>query len=253
MKPLLARFKYIFSVQLLALSFASCSLNASHTPAKEIPIAWHPGFTMQELLASPGNPIVHPSELPHLITASWYAEINVTATKTGETTFASCKDYFEKAGKLTRTIKDNEMSAYIEFAIMCDATKLFLEAESSETTFLPDDILNANTPKIWPKKIAFQISPDESRRKSLNPKLTTWADITPLLKYEKKSETKSIYYLTGGYQEIDIIGRGDSNNDGVEDIFVISRDYVEGGNYFNMRLFVLSVSEKGNWDLISSI
>ncbi len=253
MKKLPINQKHIVSILMYVTCLASCSLNASHTPVKSIPISWYPGFTMQELLSSPGSPINQPSDLPRLINAPWYAEIHVTATKTGEALFSSCKDYIEKASKATRTIKDNEMSAYLEFATMCDATQLLVTSKKSEETFLPNDFLNTDTPKIWPKEIAFQISTEESRRNALNPRRTTWADVTPVLKYEKKSDTLSVYFLNGGYQEINIIGKGDFNRDGIEDILVLSKDYVEGGNYFNMRLFVLSVNADGHWQLINAI
>ena len=41
--------------------------------------------------------------------------------------------------------------------------------------------------------------------------------------------------------------------DDIEDVFILSRDQVEGGNYFNMRLFILSVNSQGNWKLIKEI
>ncbi len=253
MKRLLTHQKHLLSILICVTCLASCTLNASPPNKGAIPVTWFPGFTMQGLLASPGTPIQQPGDLARLITSPWYAEIQVTATKTGEASLASCKDYFEKAGKATRTIRDNEMSAYLEFATMCDATQLLVAANNAEKTFLPNAFLNANTPTLWPKEIAFQISTEESRRNMLNPKLTTWADITPILKYEQKTDTQSVYYLKGGSQEIDIIGRGDTNHDGIEDLIVLSRDYAEGGSYFNMRLFVLSVRTNGNWVLLKAL
>ncbi len=62
----------------------------------------------------------------------------------------------------------------------------------------------------------------------------------------------TVYFHDGGYQEVEILGNGDANNDGIEDVFIVVRDYVEGGNYFNMRLFVLSVNAKGSWELIKN-
>jgi len=101
--------------------------------------------------------------------------------------------------------------------------------------------------------MALQISTEESKRNAQNPELKTWADVTPIIKHESQTEFSSIYSHKGGYQKIEVLGHGDANNDGIEDIFIVSRDSVEGGNYFNMRLFVLSANSQGKWDLIKAL
>ncbi|MCJ8296638.1 MAG: hypothetical protein MJK15_19770 [Colwellia sp.] len=65
-----------------------------------------------------------------------------------------------------------------------------------------------------------------------------------LTKYESQSATKSTYYHNGGYQKLEIIGRGDTNNDLIEDVIIVVHDYLEGGNYMNIRLLVLSVDRQ---------
>ena len=62
-----------------------------------------------------------------------------------------------------------------------------------------------------------------------------------------------IFYFDGGYQELEIIGRGDTNNDDIEDVIVVVHDYLDGGNYMNIRLLVLSVDKQNNWQLIKSL
>jgi len=44
-----------------------------------------------------------------------------------------------------------------------------------------------------------------------------------------------------------------TNNDGVEDVIVVVHDYLDGGNYMNSRLLVLSVDTKDNWQLIKML
>jgi len=184
---------------------------------------------MPEILASSDISLNNISDLSKLISAPWYADVNVRQTKIGVTVFSSCVDYFDKAEPSTRTIRDNEMNAYLEFKIMCEATRLLINANNSKESFLPSIILNADVPKFWPKIIALQISTEESRRINHNPNLATWDDVTPIIKIETDSKTKSTYFHDGGYQEIEILGNGDANSDDIEDVFIVVCDHVERG------------------------
>lgn len=245
--------KPILAIFLCFLGLVGCTLTLSKETTKNFPVKWNTGFKMPELLATSNIPLNSINELSQLIIAPWYAEVGVSKTKVGETVFSSCEDYFDNAEPFTRTIRDNEMSAYIEFKIMCEATRLLINANKSKESFLPSNVLNDDSPKLWPKEMALQISTEESKRSNQNTELRSWDEVTPIIKYESKSETKSVYFHEGGYQEVEILGRGDANNDGIEDIFIVVRDYVQGGDYFNLRLFVLSVNRQGNWILIKSI
>ncbi len=250
MKYSLFKFARISVIFLCSIGLASCASNESNEKRKSIPVSWSSGFTLPSILASSDVSLNNVSDLSELISAPWYADIDVRETKSGESVFSSCADYFDKAKSTTRTIRDSEMYAYLEFKIMCEATRLLINAQNSKESFLPNAILNNVTPKFWPKKFALQISTKESMRIACDSKLRTWADVTPITKVEVYSKTKSTYFHDGGYQEVEILGFGDSNNDGIEDVFIVVHDHVEGGNYFNIRLFVLSINSNGSWELI---
>ena len=250
MKYSLFKFTRISVIFLCSIGFASCASNESNGKTKSIPVSWSSGFTLTSMLASLDVSLNNISDLSELISAPWYADIDVRDTKSGGSVFSSCADYFDKAKSTTRTIRDSEMNAYLEFKIMCEATQLLINAQNSKESYLPNTILNNETPKLWPKKIALQISTKESMRIARDAELRTWADVTPITKVDVYSKTKSAYFHDGGYQEVEILGFGDSNNDGIEDVFIVVHDHVEGGNYFNIRLFVLSVNSSGIWELI---
>jgi len=252
MKLSLLSYTRIMAIFLCFIGLASCAINESNESKNSFPVSWNTGFTMPSILASSDVSLNSIGHLSKLISALWYTDVDVRQTKVGETVFSSCADYFDKSKPSTRTIRDNEMNAYLEFKIMCEATRLLINANNSKESFLPDIILNDDAPKSWPKEIALQISTEETKRITHTSKLKTWVDVTPIIKVETYSETKSVYFHDGGYQEVEILGNGDANNDGIEDIFIVVRDYVEGGNYFNIRLFVLSVNAKGNWELIKN-
>jgi len=246
-KPLL-----IASAIFFLVTVQGCVTNAAPAPKVSIPVNWNSGFTLPELLASTIE-FTTIEDLKQLIAAPWYADITMIHTKAGDCVFNTCQNYFDRAIQTTRTAKENEMGPYLEFKVMCEAANLFLSAKNATSSYLPERVLSNDLPNLLPKSVALQTSLEESKRNANNVALRHWADITPLTKYEPLSATKSIYYHEGGYQELEIIGRGDTNNDGIEDVIVVVHDYLDGGNYMNIRLLVLSVDTKDNWQLIKML
>lgn len=242
----------IVSTLLSIVIVQGCAGNMVNKSDNTIPVTWDSGFILPDLLAS-AIEINQISNITQLIATPWYAEIAVSHTKSGQSIFTSCQDYFEQAIAATRTSKENEMGPYLEFKAMCEAARLLISAKDSKWSYLPDLILSDESPRLWPKSVALQTSQEESKRNDKNNALTFWEDITPITKYESQSITKSTYHHKGGYQELDIVGRGDSNNDSIEDVIVVVRDYLEGGNYFNIRLLILSVDIQNKWRVLAEI
>ena len=243
--------KLISAAILCSTVLSACTAPVSREPIKKIPVAWSTGFTMPELLETPIVHLEAHRDLEKLLTAPWYSGITVSQTAVEETTFSSCNDYFNNAKPSTRTIKDDEMDAYLELTMMCEATRILINAREAKVSYLPYHTLNKEAPRLWPKEVALQISTEEARRAASNQNLITWNDVTPITRYEKKSETKSTYFHQGGSQEVEIVGTGDTNNDDVEDLIITVRDHTDEGSYFNIRLFVLSKDRQGGWKLIS--
>ncbi len=243
-KPLL-----IASSLFLLAAVQGCETNDVPESKVSIPVSWNTGFTLPDLLES-SIELNKNSDIERLVEAPWYTDIAVIRAKTGDSVFTSCQDYFEQATNTTHTANEYEMRHYLKFKVMCEAAQLLLSAKNSTWSYLPDPVLSKDLPSLLPKSIALQTSLEESKRNTKNAALTYWADITPITKYIFQSATKSTYHHNGGYQELEIVGRGDTNSDRIEDIIVVVYDYLEGGNYMNIRLLVLSVDRQNNWHLI---
>ena len=247
LKPLL-----IISTLMCVVLVQGCFSGIDKKSSQSIPVSWQSGFTLPDLLATPAK-LQTVDDLKRLIIAPWYADILVRNSKVGESVFSSCLDYFEQVMETTRTVKDNEMGPYLEFKAMCEGARILMSSETSEWNYFPDLILDEDLPSKLPKNIALQTSLEESMRNAKDVTLVHWQDITPITAYEKQSTTKSTYRHNGGYQELEIVGRGDTNNDHVEDVIVVMRDYVEGGDYMNIQILVVSVDKQGGWQLINKI
>jgi len=213
-------------------------------------VTWSEGYQMPELL-SESISIKKQSDLKKLLTAPWYAKITVINAKTpGEEKLSNCSQYLLEATDKIRTLRENEMSPFLEFVVMCRATEALINAKEPLKSSLPGNFLNKTMPDKFPKVMAFQVSEKEITKSMSNRHLRYWGDINKNLSFEAVSKNKVKFSGQGGEQEIALVGRGDLNHDGDEDVLLSSRETVEGGSYFNYRLFALSVSEKGEWLLI---
>ncbi|MCF6325363.1 MAG: hypothetical protein L3J89_13760 [Gammaproteobacteria bacterium] len=133
---------------------------------------------------------------------------------------------------------------------MCRSTQLLFNAKNPEKSNIPGDFLNEFMPEKFPSALAFQTSTREAGKNANDKSKRYWNDINQNLQFEAISKDRVKFFNDGGTQNISLVGRGDFNTDGLEDVLISSRDSVEGGSYFNFRLFALSVNEKGEWQLI---
>lgn len=236
----------------LACLFILTSSCVNTEVGTEYPVSWTSQYTMASLLDD-AIIIKEQNDLKNAINASWYAEVDIITDENESseiTPLSSCKDYFSKATSHTTTLREYETGPFLLLAKMCRATELLLHANPSKYSYISNNFLNKSTPHIFPSEIAFQISTGEAEKNAKDKSKHYWADINQNLQFEAISETQSKFFDDGGSQIIDLIGRGDFNADGIEDILISSRDSVEDGDYFNLRLFSLSVNEKREWRLI---
>lgn len=236
----------IFKSTLICIALSGCLSHQINN--SEFPIVWNTGFTMVDLLESNDDlGLTSNADLAQLINATWYAEFELINTASGESSFSSCQDLFNQSLPTTYTRRDSEYSAYLSFKTMCSATKLLVHARSSKVSYIPPTIFTKNTPNIWPKSFAIRTSALEAQRINNNSTLNSWNDVTPISGYEFISDTKAIYSNTDVKQELEIVGKGDFNDDEVEDLLLLSQDALTDSNYFNSRLFMMTVDAVGNW------
>lgn len=216
------------------------------------PVSWYSGFKMPELLAEDVD-VEGREKLSDLLIKEWYAPIDVVDTRSAEEgTFSTCEQYLQGVTPETRTLRAHEMSAFVELAIMCRATKLLGNADRPHVSYIPEPILAASSPDRLPSALAFETSKTESDKNRNDPTVQSWGDINEVRKVDVICPRVVDFYTTGGVQRLELVGRGDFDGDGVEDVLISSRDSVDGGSYQHLRLFVLSVDAEGGWQTIKS-
>lgn len=216
-----------------------------------IPIEWTPEFNMATLLLEKTT-VASQEDLSKLLSGRWYASIDVEADMVDESkALNNCNDLFAIGKSDLHAQRESENNALLEFKVMCVATRLLAEAKPAQYSSVPANPLDADLPKKLPKAFALITSQSEWQHIQRNPNLAHWGDVNPITRIEKKSENQSVYYSDGGAQTLAILGRADINGDKWNDILVTIKDTVKGGNYFNLRLFVLSVTAQGQWDVVA--
>ncbi|MGF1686638.1 hypothetical protein L4C36_08080 [Photobacterium japonica] len=239
-----------FIALFLLLASQGCTSSVGHDNINNNTVTWSTGFTLSNLLISPIT-LNSINDIPNLITANWYGSFTVKNKNNDVINIDSCQDYLER--KPLTTVNYYDINPFLNITVMCEAAKYLIDAKPSQVTYLPTSPLDKALPLALPKEIALQTSTNEYKRTMDDESLTFWGEIRPIIRFESISESKAIYHFDGGYQEIDIVGRGDVNHDKVEDLIVVIRDSLEGGSYFNLRLFILSFNKNREWSVIEEI
>lgn len=217
---------------------------------KEYPVSWSSGLTIAELL-SEEIAINDKDDLQRLLHMDWYTSIDVINTRSsGEASFANCNDYLTESTPATRTLRENEMPAFLELAMMCRASETLARAGSANISYIPSAFINASSPEVFPAGVALEISATEAKNRANDPAVRGWSDVNNNFGVETISANKGNFHHDAGTQQLEWVGRGDLDGDKVEDVLISSRDSVQGGSYFNLRLFALTADANGTWRII---
>jgi hypothetical protein len=238
-----------FELAILLTYLVACS-NAQQIKAQHTPPQWTEAFTMPSLLAEEVD-VTTPQDIQALLSRQWYGAIDIRhAANSKVTSLDNCSSYFHNKTPQLRALSDNQQSAFAELKMACEATRLMANANASTRSFLPNPILSKTTPQQLPKSIALVTSQTEREKLMANPNKQVWGDINTITHIERLSDYQMRYSSQTGDQTLAEIGRGDINQDGIEDVLIQCQDSVAGGSYSNFRLFVFSVNQNGEWKLL---
>lgn len=217
--------------------------------AHALPVTWTQELGMASLLDQ--SPEVNTQkDLSELLGLPWYTSINIKAPELNKPqSVASCNEYFAVKTPELRAQKEQEYSALLELMMMCEATRLLSEASPAKQSNIPAQPLNAQLPEKLPNSIALVTSQSEWNRIKNDQGISTWGDVNAVSVAEQPSTHQIEFRSDAGLQTLSILGRGDFNEDGSEDLLLSVKDTVEGGSYFNLRLFVLTVIDQGDWQV----
>ncbi len=214
------------------------------------PISWTQEFNMADLLEDSID-VYSQKDLAQLMERLWYASLAVQLPATSELrTLNNCNDYLAIETEKPVARRDQENNALLELMVMCEATRLLSRATAAHSSNIPPSPLHAHSPEEFPKVLGLVTSESEKNLVRSDPDIFKWSDVNSVSEAKRLSPDRFAYYSDSGMQILSLIGRGDFDADGLEDILIRSTDSVEGGSYFDMRLFALTVDKHGLWRAI---
>lgn len=208
-------------------------------------VSWSSEYRMAEYLAEPVK-VRKKADLQQLLELSWYSSFDVLSVDKKRTVLNNCLEYFNLTKEVVGTIPAHDYKFFLFLARMCRAAEALIHAEDAKYSYIPSHFIDKSMFNNFPKEMAFQIS-NEDVEKVKSPKNRYWSDIEKGLKFEFIKENQARFSGNGGRQVVSLMGRGDFNNDNIEDVLLSIQETVVSGTYSNFRALVLSVDQQGHW------
>lgn len=221
-----------------------CSANTPLPPPRSgVEPAVGTGFTLPALLAVP--PQADSAASAHdLLDATWYATFELAPQRTPEAAapYATCSAYLERAHEQLAPVDESAAAAFMEIAAMCEATALIAQARPAAHSWIGDAAIDEALPVHLPAEFALRVA--ESGRIPAGDE-RRWAEVEPDIEGHRLAADSVRFSHPHGIQEIALVARADFDGDGIEDLLLLSRDYVDAGSYAAFRLFLLTRLENG--------
>ncbi len=228
------------------LLIMGCAPKVTLAATKVYPVQWFSGFAMAELLLKEKTPVSDQQDIKALLDKHWYMPFELVNLQTKEVFSADrCNQVLPTITQL-ETDKPYEFPPFIYLTAMCAAAESIAKARPAQYSFLSSFKLDADFPLHAPKNLALVISDSEWKRVLQNKKIVSWADVETVKFVSKKDEYQAKYDLSGAYQNVSLIARGDFNHDNIEDILLYAKAHVVGGSYVSYRLFWLTKTDENS-------
>jgi hypothetical protein len=139
------------------------------------------------------------------------------------------------------TVVPSDFDVYQDREARCRAAALLARAQPSKTSFLRGFALDAQAPNRLPAALAFTVSPeDEQRVSQATARGEAWSDVADVRLLEQASTGEARFGADASEQHLSIVGQGDVNGDGFEDLLLLSRGRLTEGSLKSTSLLVLT-------------
>jgi hypothetical protein len=187
-------------------------------------------------------------DLKRQMEAKWSRSFEVVSPSEGEkpTLITTCQEALQGIASGVEPAHSYEYSAYQLSLADCYGIENLTNARPSRTSHVRDLRLDESTVRKLPVALAFGIIEltEYERRQSDN--LSTIEDAQKIDRLEAVSTySTELYDGEDGRQRLTILGYGDLNNDGVEDLILKVEDDILSTNALLVRLFHLTRLQEG--------
>ena len=259
LKRIPAKFRILSSLMSLCLAaflFACSNIHASLYSKPEamanssgMTVSWTDELRMAKLLANDVS-VSSLRDLDELLKRQWYTSIAVAGDSITSSTLNNCETYFAQKTQNLHAQNESAQNGLRELEVMCQATRLLSGATSAIRSNIPTRPLDTALPAHLPKAFAIVTAQTELNRIQQDERKVYWNDVNVVTHTQKQTAFRRTYFSAGAEQSLALLGRGDINRDGEQDLLVTLQDTLTGGSYVNLRLFVLTVNSYSQWRII---
>jgi hypothetical protein len=209
----------------------------SQQAPKEYAVNWSP--SLLEFIGHPAPADGQQSALEARLGQAWEDALQLT---NGQRTVEarSCRALLDLDGTY-ETVVPSEFNVYQDLEAQCRAAALLVRAQPSKTSFVHGFALDAQAPNRLPAALAFTVSPeDEQRVSQASARGESWSAVEDVHLLEQASADEARFGANASEQHLTIVGHGDVNGDGVEDLLLLSRGRLTEGSLKGTRLLLLT-------------
>lgn len=208
------------------------------------PVVWYNGIIVNDA------PIKKFDEWSQRLSETWhlgtYKPSFRLAGKAGrKVTVDTCDGLFKADAADTKLSPDESFNVYRAWAQSCYASKVMASAKKAKVSHLSDFKLDKKWVGELPARLSLTISKDDQRRidsvVARHGGLVEATDVASMkFKNTDKVQQVTVTDKSGGVVRIDLVGKGDFNGDGIEDLLVATTDSIDGGDYQSLGLYTLT-------------
>jgi hypothetical protein len=196
--------------------------------AQTHPVEWSPALGLGSA-ADIGQALEKPFDSPTTVNKGTQSAV-----------VSNCNQYLKYRALGFAARSDRDASVLKSRGVDCQALRALRQAKPARVSHVSDFHLDAKAPGLLPATLAPSLSSDEEQTvKDAAARGLSWLDYQPKLT-SKPGERQLSVTADDTTTKLEIYGRGDFNNDGIEDILIRADVSLAAGSYTNSRLFLLT-------------
>lgn len=247
--------------RLLAIGFLAAFVSACASHPTES--AFYPAPTSEldlHIIGQQRATPVQASELGAFLSSAWSDPLTLVSEPATDSTLSisTCEELLEKLHKNQDLQAANpaDRPAFLYRTNICLAVDALSKAKPSRITHVRSLPLDASATEVLPSELAFATSHEYTKRlkqyrgKPLSA-VFLQEDGFGLAGIEAVSAHRILIHdAADGRQELAILGYGDLNEDGIEDLLLMVQNTINGASYYSSLLYALTGNGNGPLQLL---
>ncbi len=214
------------------------------TTTSNLQLVWYPGLMLDKMLKQT-LPTKTRQDIGDLLKAEWYDSFELVNPKSASNrkSVKTCLEFFKAAENKLEPVNPRDAIPYMELGMMCYAANAVYTGKNASKTYYGDFKFDKSIVDTFPPDLANIVSVEDRKKILANKKITSWSQAGKIQSIKIVNEKKAIIRGKGESQEIELIAKGDFNNDSIVDFIVLLRNNVDEGSFGSVELFVLTKVE----------